>query len=332
MQNINVGFIGSGFIAGAHAAALQRLGGVHLAACCDVNLAAAEALSAWTGCKASVDMAEVIEASDAVWVCTPPGGHLGQVLACLEAGRSVYCDKPLAVTLEDGQAIVDAASQSEAQTAIGFNCRFHAPWQQAKSALDAGELGEARMFYATRMGWGTQVGWRRDPAQLCGMTIESISHDVDLLRWLLGDVSEVSARTLATDPSQPQFDNCLIANLNMACGAIAGIQASWASAVPISRHGLIGTAGTLVIEGPRLFEFTALRQASPGGGTEQTRRYSAAGIDVTGACKHFIDAIRGEADLQIPIADGLRSLEVCTALIESARAGGTPIAIKEPNA
>lgn len=325
---VNIGLIGSGFIAGVHAGVLQKLSGVRLAACCDLNPAAAQGLAEWTGCTAAGSIEEVIDASDAVWICTPPRGHREQVFACLDAGKHVYCDKPLAVNLEDGRAIVERAARSDALAAIGFNCRFHGPWMKARAALDSGELGDPLMFYATRMGLGPAAGWRRDPEQLCGMTIESLSHDVDMLRWLLGEVAEVSARTLATDPAQPQFDNCVLAHFKMVSGAMAGIQASWASAVPLSRHGLIGSRGSLMVEGPRQFEFNRVRQASPGCDSETVTDFATSGIVVDGACRHFVDAIRGDVELQIPIAEGLRTLEVCTAMVESAHNEGRPVTLK----
>jgi myo-inositol 2-dehydrogenase/D-chiro-inositol 1-dehydrogenase len=328
-DQIQIGFIGSGYIAGQHAAALQSLDGVAFSACADLDIDRAEALAQLTGCRPTTDVQEVIEASDAVWVCTPPKAHRDQVVACLEAGKHVYCEKPLATSVEEGQAAVAAAEASAALAAIGFNFRFHEPWRKCKELIDSGDLGDPVMFVCQRFGLGATSGWRRDPEQLCGMTIESLSHNVDLMRFLLGDVASVSAQTAAADGHQPEFDNCLVATLTLKSGVIAGIQATWASSVPATRDGVVGTTATALIEGPSQFEFTDLRVSAreEGGAAERVHHFALPSNPLQPAGEHFVQAIRGETPLEIPIGDGLRSLEVCAAMVASARSGGAIVAV-----
>lgn len=326
-RKLRIGFIGSGHIARVHAEALRAMKGVRLTACADVDPANAKRLAETFGCKPTTDIAEVIAASDAVWVCSPPKCHRQHAVACLDAGRAVYCEKPLATTLADGRAIVRQAGRSGVPAAIGFNFRFHAPWRKCKSLLAAGDLGEPVMFLCQRLDTGPTGGWRRDPKQLCGMTIESVSHDVDLMRSLLGDVWEVSARLAATDPAQPGFDNCLIADLKLRSGCIASFQATWASAVRAVRHGVIATAGTVLIEGPKPFQFARLRVAQAGQEGETTCHFASPSNPLRGACEHFVAAVRDGVPLEIPIHDGLRALEVCTAMVRSARSGGAVVSL-----
>jgi len=323
---IRVGFVGSGYIARQHAAALRDVAGVRFSACMDVNEATARQLAALTGGRATASLEQAIAESDVLWVCTPPKQHREQVGACLRAGRHVYCEKPLATTLDDGQAIMAAARESAGLAAIGFNFRFHGPWRKCKELLDAGDLGKPMMFLCQRAGLGATSGWRRDPEELCGMTIESLSHNIDLLRFLLGDVASASAHVMA-DPEQPEFDICLVAALSLRSGAVAGIQATWASPAPASRHGVVGTAATALIEGPAQFEFDCLRVARRGDEAESVYRFALASNPSRDACEHFIAAVRGETPLQIPIADGLRALEVSVAMLASARQGGAAAAV-----
>ncbi|MHC4591688.1 MAG: Gfo/Idh/MocA family protein, partial [Planctomycetota bacterium] len=112
--DLRVGFIGSGYIAGVHAAALQRMAGVQLTACMDVEEGRARALAAWTECAPYTEIAPVLEQCDAVWICSPPTFHREHVIACLDAGVHVYCEKPLAGGLEDGVAIVRRAADASA--------------------------------------------------------------------------------------------------------------------------------------------------------------------------------------------------------------------------
>jgi len=323
---LKIGFIGSGYIARQHAAALRDVHGVRFSACADIEIERAQELAKLTGCRATTDIDEVIEASDVIWVCTPPKAHREQVISCLEAGKHVYCEKPLATTVEDGRAIVAAADHSQPLAAIGFNFRFHGPWQKCKALLDSGELGEPVMFICQRIGAGSTSGWRRDPEQLCGMTIESVSHNVDLMRFLLGDVSTVSARLAAADSHQPEFDNCLVATIGLRSRVIASIQATWASSIPATRQGVVGTAATVLVEGPSQFEFTQVRFARRDE-EEHVYHFPLPANPSQAACEHFLAAIRGEAPLQIPIGDGLKALEVCAAMAESARSDGAVISL-----
>lgn len=323
---IRVGFVGSGYIARQHAEALRDVEGVRFSACMDISEKSAQQLAEFTGGRPTTSLEQAIEQSDVVWVCTPPKHHRGQVLACLEAGRHVYCEKPLATTLEDGRAIAAAAEGSDALAAIGFNFRFHEPWRKCKGLLDAGDLGKPMMFLCQRAGLGATGGWRRDPDELCGMTIESLSHNIDLLRFVLGDVASASAHVIV-DPDQPEFDICLAAALKLRSGAAAGIQATWASAVPATRHGVVGTAATALIEGPAQFEFDCLRVSQRDGEAERVYRFPLPSNPLRAAGEHFIAAVRGEVGLEITVADGLRALEVSAAMLASAREGGAAVAV-----
>jgi myo-inositol 2-dehydrogenase/D-chiro-inositol 1-dehydrogenase len=324
---IRVGFIGSGYIARQHADALRLVEGLRFSVCVDVNDENAQRLAALTGGRPTSSLDQAIEESDVLWVCTPPKAHREQVVACLRAGKHVYCEKPLASTIEDAQAMVTEAEAGTALAAIGFNFRFHEPWRKCKELIDAGDLGKPMMFLCQRAGIGATGGWRRDPEELCGMTIESLSHNIDLMRFLLGDVATVSAHVMV-DPEQPEFDICLAAALKLRSGAVGGIQATWASAVPATRHGIVGTAATALIEGPTQFEFDCLRLARRDAEAEQVYRFPLPANPSRAACEHFIAAVRGDVPLGIPIVEGLRALEVSAAMLASARAGGAAMAVE----
>ncbi len=326
-SELKVGFIGSGWIAGVHARALGSIPGVRLTACMDADPEHAEQLASWTGCRPTTEVAEVLDACDAVWVCTPPTCHREHVIAALAAGRHVYCEKPLAGALADGRAIAKVAAGTDLLAAIGFNQRFRDPWQKCKEILDSGEMGQPVTFFCQRLDGPPTGGWRLDPDLMVGMTIESVSHDVDLIRWLLGDVFEVSARVMAGNPDRPKFDDCLNAILQLKTGAVANIQATWGSALRATRHGIIGTAGSVCVEGPRPFQFTRLRTAKNGAEAQHVYDYAGASEGYAEACAHFVAAVRDDAPLTIPITDGLRALEICTAMHDSSSLEGETVSL-----
>lgn len=322
-NGLRIGFIGSGWIARQHSQHLREIDGVSLGTCFDPDKRAMEFLARTTGCTPVSEYGKVIDDSDAVFVCSPPRVHREHMLDCLEAEKHVYCEKPLAVDLEDGRAIVAAGGRANCVSAVGFNFRFFGAWKKCLELVRAGEIGRPVMFAVQRLHPGPTATWRRDPGQLCGMTIESVSHDIDLMCLVHGEISQITAQTAATDPSQPEFDNCLVANVRMKSGAFGSLQVSWASTLEATRHALIGTEGSLFIEGPRVWDFSELHLRRHGE-VEQTHQFRE--LRHRAACRHFVAAVREEEELQIPIVDGLRALEACHAMVASAKEDG---ALKE---
>src|SRR4051812_40261813 len=121
---MRVGMIGAGGIARRHAETLERAG-EQLIAVCDVDPGAREALARAWGAAAYADGLELLarERLDAVVVATPPAAHREIAVAALERGLAVYLEKPLARTLEDAQAIVEAAERTGAVCAVGYQWR-----------------------------------------------------------------------------------------------------------------------------------------------------------------------------------------------------------------
>jgi len=322
---IKIGFLGCGWIAGEHARHLAAIPQVQLTACYDTNATAATKLAQQYNLRTCDDQAKVINASDAVYVCSPPGAHAEQLLACFARGRSVYTEKPLSISLEDAKRIVDAAkSAPDVIAAIGFNFRFFEAWAKAREIIQAGKIGTPQMFTVQRIHPGPSGGWRRDPANLCGMTIESVSHDIDLMRWVLGDYKQVSAMVKASDPQLPKFDDALCATLTTTSGAIGSLQIAWSSAVAFSaRHAIVGSEGTLAIESPNVWDFSTLRYRSHNDLQETVFEYeSEPQMRHAAICQHFVNTLLGKEPNALPLEDGLYALEVCTALLNSAARDG----------
>jgi len=159
------------------------------------------------------------------------------------------------------------------------------------------------------------------------MTIESLSHNIDLVRYLLGDVARASGHVMQ-DRNQPEFDISLSATLAMQSGALAALQATWASPVPATRHALVCGEGTAVVEGPDQFVFDSLRVARKGQEGERVYRFPLPSNPLGAACAHFLAAVRGEAALELPISDGLRALAVSTALLTSSEKDGAAVKVE----
>jgi predicted dehydrogenase len=145
MKPIRTAIFGTGFIGRVHLDALRRLEGVELAAIADPNLEVAQRLGASFGIPAIVaDYRDVLRdpAIDAVHICTPNALHFSMARAALEAGKHVACEKPLATTVEDAQALVDLAAQKALRNCVCHNLRYYPMVQQLRRMREAGELGE----------------------------------------------------------------------------------------------------------------------------------------------------------------------------------------------
>src|SRR4051812_46664277 len=148
---------------------------------------------------ATTDPVEVLSAVDAVWICTPTSSHRALVEAAAAAGVAIFCEKPLATTLADAEAMTAAASAVPAQ--VGLVLRTSPAYRALADLVHGGEIGApmAVVFrddqYLPNQGQYASE-WRADVTVAGGGTlIEHSIHDLDVLRWLLGDATSVVART-----------------------------------------------------------------------------------------------------------------------------------------
>ncbi|MBM3498724.1 MAG: Gfo/Idh/MocA family oxidoreductase [Armatimonadetes bacterium] len=136
---------------------------------------------------------------DVIDVATPNQLHREQVLAALEAGKHVYCDKPLAVTLEDARVMVAAArARSELSHGMALHCRFVPATMRARQLVEAGRIGRVYHFRAAYLHSGYEdpqrpISWRLSREAGGGVLSDLGSHIIDLMGWLLGPYETVHA-------------------------------------------------------------------------------------------------------------------------------------------
>lgn len=198
-MSIGIGIIGAGVMGADHARSVATaVGGAHLAAISDADADRLGRVAAETGAarRHSDGMALIADPTvDAVLVASPDATHAGFVLACLKAGKPVLCEKPLAATLEEAQAIVAAeASLGKRLVQVGYNRRFDPGYVDMKTRFDAGEIGAAVMLH------GVHRNASAPPWFEAEMVItNSAVHDIDIARFLLGQ--EIVAATVFAPPA-----------------------------------------------------------------------------------------------------------------------------------
>ncbi len=195
---ITVAILGAGFMGGAHAgnfAVLRDRVRVKTVASRGRERAAKVADS--LGAEATTDIDAVLAdpGIDAVDICLPTPLHREVTERALAAGKHVFLEKPIALTLEDADAIMRAAERSGRIFMVGLVLRFWPEYVELQRLLAAGELGRPRVVSAVRLSppadWND---WMGDAAKSGGTVVDLLVHDFDQLNWLLGRPQRVYAR------------------------------------------------------------------------------------------------------------------------------------------
>ena len=191
-KRLRIGIIGAGRIGRVHAETLAfRLPEAEIASVADVNRAAATALAKRCGIPRVAESAEEIigdKGIDAVLICSPTGTHAELIAQAAEAGKHIFCEKPIAFSLQAIDAALAAVNRAGVQLQIGFNRRFDSNFARVRKAVTSGEIGAPLLMHITS----------RDPAPppieyiraSGGIFLDMTIHDFDMARFLIGDEVE----------------------------------------------------------------------------------------------------------------------------------------------
>lgn len=314
---VRIGFIGAGGIARHHAAQLLARADVTVTAVVDPVPENAARLAELTGARVVASTAEAVPHLDAAYVTTPPRARIEIVRTLAEHGRAIFCEKPLAATVTEARELAAIVEEHRVPFMMGFMRRWHPPYRYLKALVDdPGRLGTPLQLFRQRLGHlpPGPGNWRADPAQRCGMTIESVSHDIDLLRWLGGEIVDARGEVLCSDPDLPGFDDTLAATLRFASGATGLLQVCWASRVQRNQCGVIGTRSAAVLSGAGMWSSEAL---DVDGAVRELPGEDAADMGYRGETEAFLSMLAG-SDATVPgVHDGVRTVEISQAILDS---------------
>ncbi|HEU5101406.1 MAG TPA: Gfo/Idh/MocA family oxidoreductase [Roseiflexaceae bacterium] len=338
-SELGFGIVGAGMVARYHATAIERTPGARLVAVCRPNRARAEETAARFGVPCLADYPALLARDDveAVCICTPSGMHAEQTIAAARAGKHVLVEKPMALTLADADAMIDACAQAGVLLGVALQRRTEPDFQRLRAAIAAGELGRlvlgsvsvpymrAQSYYDSAAWRGT---WALDGG---GALMNQGIHLIDLLLWLMGDATEAraSAATLAHDI---EVEDCITAALRFGNGALGSVMATTAAAPGFPhRVEIYGDRGGVQIEGEQIVRWEGENHVQAPGASTESREPIAAGAGSSptgiGAVGHtrlladFAAAIRERRDPLVPGAEGRRALALVLAIYESARTG-----------
>lgn len=274
------------------------------------------------------DAAELLEQIDAAVICSPNVTHREWIERAFEYDVHVLCEKPLATTLENAQAIVDHWSESDVHLGVAMPLRFCGPARQARERFDAGEIGSIRSISGTNRG-KMPSGWFTDPVLSGGGAVmDHTVHIVDLVHSLTGEeVTEVYAEVDTRFHDTP-VDDVSVLSMELSDGTPFLLDGSWSK--PDSWHTwgdatveLVGESGVIAIDcTDQSFFYT---KAS---GTEigiNTVPYGADGN--AGLIDDFVESIQEGRDPEITPTEGLKAIAIVEAAYESAERGA-PVTVK----
>lgn len=213
---MKVGIIGAGLQGFRFATPIFESIDSELVCIVDKQFEKAKKLAKKFNCEAFEDWQDAFKSDlDAIVLCTPPDSHSEISIAAMKNGINVLCEKPISNSIEEAKAMMEAEKNNGVVLQIGFNHRFHPAIKQVKKWFDEGEIGEItviRSVYGMGIRPNFKDEWRGDPKWVPGgVLFEHGIHMIDLMRWFVGDPSEVICYT--SNPSsmiEPLEDNAFV--------------------------------------------------------------------------------------------------------------------------
>lgn len=222
---IVVGLVGAGSIAPSHLAGWRDLGVPVLVHARE----GAGALVETVGHGTVASLAQLLEGSDVVDLCTPTPSHRGLVEQAAAAGRHVICEKPLALTVADAESMIATCAAAGVQLLVAHVVRYFAEYAAAQRHVAAGGVGAIVTQRFSRRVARPSGGWFGDPEQSGGVLLDLMIHDLDIARWLAGNVQQVFARESGSF-AEPAAATTTQVILRHRSGAISQLTGVWGCA------------------------------------------------------------------------------------------------------
>lgn len=248
-----IGLIGAGRIARVHAEAYRSVTRGRITVCTDPVESAVRGLASDYGFDIAPDFQAVLDDPDvdAVLIATPNDLHADQTIAALRAGKHVFCQKPIALTLADADRVVAEAANSDRVVQFGFMLRFTPPLPELRKRIASGELGDAIAARAAVFGWEPSSDWFYDPKHGGGVILDTLVHFGDLMLWLFGAATQVytqgGAYVLEGARRFKSPDNATV-TITHASGAVSSMFVSWTTGYGNFSLDVFGSAGSSTVD------------------------------------------------------------------------------------
>jgi UDP-N-acetylglucosamine 3-dehydrogenase len=326
MRPLKAAVLGVGEMGRSHARVYAEMENIRLVGVADPDERPATRIAGSYGTVAYTDFRELLdrERPDLVSVAVPTTRHKDVALETISAGAHVLVEKPLALTIEDGVAIIDAADRQGVKLAVGHIERFNPAVLEIKRRLGAQELGRVFQVHARRLSpFPLRV-------QDVGVTLDLASHDIDVMRFLVdADVERVFAET--ERKAHFSHEDLLSALLRFSNGVIGLLDVNWLTPTKVRQLAVLGAGGMYLAdyltqdvhwyrnnpadEGDWQ-TLTVFRGAWEG---EMVKLHFPKREPLVAELESFVAAIRSDSAPQVSGGDGLAAIDLSRTLAESGR-------------
>lgn len=332
MEKLRVGVIGCGSIAQhRHLPEYKSNKNVEIVAVCDIHEGRAQEVAEKYGVKSFTSYEELLNSSlvDAVSICTPNYLHAPISIAALNVGVHVLCEKPMATSKEEAEAMIAAAEENGKKLMIAHNQRFVPSHQKARQLIQNGEVGKIYSF-RTAFGHGGPEGWsvegkegwffQKEKAFVGAMGDLGV-HKTDLLRYVLGEeIVEVGSFVETSAKDFASVDDNAVCVLKTESGIIGTLAASWAYVSKEDNSTIIyGEKAILRLEddpvNSLVVQYVNGEVVKYEIGKIQSNE--AGGQNNSQTIEKFVDAVLNNREVPVTGEEGMKSLEVILAALES---------------
>ncbi|MCL2172815.1 MAG: Gfo/Idh/MocA family oxidoreductase [Nitrososphaerota archaeon] len=305
MNKLGVAVIGTGFWGKNHARVYRELENTDLIAICDVNPERAKTIAEQYGAKAYTNSLDMLKDPEiqAVSVCTWSTKLAEESLKCLNAGKHVLVEKPMATDTKQAQTLIDTARANDLCLSVGFLMRFIPGIQQIRQAVETKKIGELVSATAKRVAqWPERIGD-------VGVVKDTAIHDIDVMYFISGE-KPVSVYAKMGNMRHRQFEDYAQIMLTYESGKTAFIEANWLTPYKIRALNVTGSEAIIRLDynSQELWIENATETVQPRSSFKEPLKTE---------LEHFTECIIEKQTPIITGEDGYNALEIAMAAMES---------------
>jgi predicted dehydrogenase len=328
MDKFGIGVIGCGGMGRSLAHSANALEHVNVVRVSDLDQERAQQVASEVDADYNLDYHDLLadDHVQAVLIASPPFMHPQMAIDAADAGKHVFCEKPMAPTLKGCDKMIHATQKNGVKLAIGLVCRFHATHSKVNQIVRSRDLGDPICMMMHRIGgpWslgGYMAHWRLQREKSGGSLMEINAHEIDFMRWTCGEVKTVYSAGGIYIQKEADYPDVVLVSLTFESGAVGLLHSSHASAIG-------GYGGRVDCENgsiyfPQIWGGDATIRVKPLDGEEE--RIPISEIKVEEPVRHeiraFVDAILAEHQPPITGKDGRAAVEIALAAYQSIETG-----------
>jgi predicted dehydrogenase len=324
---MRVGIVGVGSMGHAHAAG-WRASGAEFVGVVSPDNTKAKKLADILGGQVYPSYEALLKDVDMVDICAPTHVHHDMVIQAAEAGKHIICEKPIALTVNDGIAMIRACERAGVRLFIGMVLHFFPQYIALKRAVDSGRVGHPQVIRMTRASYRPQRDandWFMNEKLSGGMIVDLMIHDFEMSRWLAkGEAARVFARTIRSQHTDELNDHGLVI-IRYDNGAMAHIEGSWAYPKPMFsvRAEIAGDNGLIEWDSEKTMptQIHLHKLVDEASGDVALPRNALIEDPWTEQIKHFYACVLNDMPFRVTALDALRGLQISLAARESALTG-----------